>query len=216
MKNVFITLCLLAQSALPSFSQTLEEALAQQAAEWASLRAKALPTEAASKVCEIIAESKSPNGQYAFGITAETTCLVDLKADKVLAWSAVAHYGPEQAYNHNSHEVLWSADSTQVLQMEQGKWETQQAEAFRIFKGKAVWLGDVRTALIAAAEAKAKSDPLFEGVITVSAAKFGKKDTLTGTGMTQTPKGDGGGDISFSGTFSEKGKFNVTSLQAKP
>lgn len=216
MKNIALALCLLAQAALPSYSQTLEEALAEQAAKWSSIRAKALPTEAASKVCEIIEGSKSPNGNYAFGIAGEETCLVDLKADKILAWSAVTHPGQEQTYNHNTHEVVWSADSTQALQMEQGKWETQQAEAFRIFKDKAVWLGDVRTALIAAAEAKAKSDPLFEGVITVSAAKFGKKDTLTGTGMTQTPKGDGGGDISFSGTFSEKGKFTVATLQAKP
>jgi len=204
------------QAATLSYAQTpLEEASAAQAAQWAGIRAKALPSGPASKECEIIEGSKSPNGRYAFGVAGEITCVVDLKADKVLAWSAVAHYGPNQTYNHNTHETVWSADSTKVVQMGQGKWETIQADGFGIADGKVSWLGDLRGGLNAAAESKAKTQPVFEGVVTIQKLKFGKNGAISGDGMTQVPRGDGGGDFTFSGAFVE-GKFKVESLRPKP
>ncbi|MBL9114310.1 MAG: hypothetical protein JNJ83_04835 [Verrucomicrobiaceae bacterium] len=197
-------------------AQTVDEALREQEAKYQAIRTRALPTEPASKVCEIIEGSKSPNGLYAFGYKDdETTCLVDLKADKVIAWSAVWHLGPNQSYNNNTHEAAWSKDSTQVVQMQQGNWETQNAEAFRITDGKATWLGDVRKSLIAAAAAKEKENPKFAGVLTVEKPTFGKNGTLTGSGFTQVPRGDEDGTkFTFSGTF-KAGSFEVKSLSAK-
>lgn len=198
-------------------SQTPAEPAPDQQAEWSAIRAKPLPEDPASELCEIIEGSHSPDGRYAFGFySEEETCLVDLKLNRVIAWSPVAHRGPNQKYNYNSLEVIWSKDSSQVLELEQGKWDTHQAEAFRISDGKATWLGDVMTSLRQAGDAREKKNPAFKGAMTIGAAEFGKKLSLSGSGVLQVPQSltDDSHDFTFSGSFSS-GKFKVESLKAK-
>jgi hypothetical protein len=76
------------------------------------------------------------------GPAVEVTCLIDLKADRILAMSSVSHGGTKESYNQNTHKVVWAPDSSLVLQLAEGKWETLQCEASRIRDGKVTWLTD--------------------------------------------------------------------------
>jgi hypothetical protein len=200
------------------------ELMARENERRAALRAMELPSGAASKHCRIIEGSRSPDGRYAFGYgvlpegstsavkmapeadgpVQEVTCLVDLKQDRILALGSVSHGGPEETYNHNTHSVVWAPDSTLVIQLEDGKWETLQAEAFRLSAGKAVWLTDVRADLSAAVE---MALPDLSGVSTLS-FRIAKDGAVSGTCAHVVPRSDEDPkEFRFRGRFASDGSF---------
>lgn len=204
----------------PDAAQLIEEQQEQRAA----LRALELPQDAASKHCSIIDGSTSPDGRYAFaygtlpegsksaakmateatGPALEITCLVDVKADRILSMSSVTHSGPKDTYNHNTHTAVWAPDSTLVIQLAGGKWETLQGEAFRIADGKAVWLTDFLENLKGAV---AEAAPKEDGVPTVT-AKIAKDGVVSGTSSYVNPRGEEDErKFTFTGQFASDGSF---------
>lgn len=198
--------------------------IAEQQEQRAAFRALELPADAASKHCVVIEGSTSPDGRYAFaygtlpegsksaakmapeadGPAQEITCLIDVKADRILALSSVTHGGPKDTYNHNTHTAVWAADSSLVIQLAGGKWETLQGEAFRIRDGKAVWLTDFLEDLKGAV---AQAAPKEDGVPTVS-VKIGKDGVVSGTSTYVNPRGEEDErKFTFTGQFASDGSF---------
>lgn len=203
----------------------VEELLEQERAKREALRALELPAGSAAAHCAVIEGSKSPDGRYAFaygmlaensttaagmkpsmdGPAVEVTCLIDVKADRILAMSSVSHGGTEESYNHNTHKVVWAPDSSLVLQLAEGKWETLQSEAFRIRDGKATWLTDFLADVSSAVAGAVKS---LDGVPVLS-VEIKAGGLVSGIMEYTVPKSedDEPKKYTFTGRFASDGLF---------